>query len=160
MSETIAEQTIQVLTFELGKEVYGIDISSVREVLEQSNLTKVPQMPAYISGVINLRGHAVPVVDMNKKFYNKMTEKTVDTCIIITEVTMGEDIVVIGALVDSVDEVISFDAFNQEPPPKLGSQLKTDFIKCMAKKDEHFAIILDVNKVFSGEEIAGISDIS
>ncbi|PLX65749.1 MAG: chemotaxis protein CheW [Denitrovibrio sp.] len=152
MDDTKTDESIQVLTFELGEELFGIDISSVREVLDQSNITKVPQMPEYMVGVINIRGNVVPIIDMNLKFYNRPTVKTIKTCIVITEVYMGDDLVVLGALVDSVDEVITFDANTLEPAPKMGTQLNTAFIKCMAKKDDNFVIVLNVNKVFTTEE--------
>jgi len=153
MSEEINNGSIQVLTFELSQEVFGVDISSVREVLDETTFTKVPQMPKYMIGAINLRGSVVPVIDMNMKFYSRATQMTVNTCIIILEVKMNEELVVLGALVDSVKEVVSFDDSHLEPAPRIGTQLNTDFIRCMAKTDTQFAIILNVNKVFEADDI-------
>jgi len=158
MDDTL--NAIQVLTFQLCEEMFGIEISSVREVLDKSSVTRVPQMPEYVTGVINLRGSVVPVIDMNQKFYNKASVTTLESCIIVLEVPMGNDLCVIGALVDSVDEVVEFDSSTLEPAPKMGTQLKTHFIKCMAKKDDHFAIILDVGKVFSEEETLNINQLN
>ena len=144
----------QYLTFMLEEEVFALDISQVREVLEFTKTTKVPRTPDYMIGVINLRGSVVPVVDMRTKFGMLTAENTVDTCIIIIEVAIEGEEVVLGALVDSVKEVIELAQDQMEPPPKIGSRLNTEFIKNMGKMGEDFIIILDIDKVFSLEELA------
>lgn len=156
----VIDGKINVLTFKLGGETFGIDIMSVNEVLDYTKITKVPRTPDYMLGVINLRGKGEPVVDLKKKFGMEPTEKTINTCIIILEVMMNEEATTLGILVDSVEEVIDFDESNIEEAPKLGVKLNLDFIQCMAKKDENFVIILDINKVFSTEEIEGMAEIS
>jgi purine-binding chemotaxis protein CheW len=155
--ETIAEAT-QHLTFKLDEEVFAIDISKIREVLEFTSVTKVPQTPEFMCGVINLRGGVVPVVDLRRKFGMTQAEKTVNTCIVIVEVTLDEESTVLGALVDSVQEVFELEADQIEPAPKIGTRLKTEFIKGMGKRDDEFIIILDIDKVFSTEEIALVQD--
>lgn len=152
----MAEERIaanQYLTFKLADEVYGIDISQIREVLEYTTITAVPRTPDFMRGVINLRGGVVPVVDMRMKFGLEKTEMTINTCIVIVEIIFEEELALIGALVDSVQEVLELDASNIEPPPKIGTGLKTEFIKGMGKHDEHFIIILDVDKIFSAHEL-------
>jgi purine-binding chemotaxis protein CheW len=104
----ITEAT-QHLTFKLDEEVFALDISKVREVLEYTTVTKVPQTPDFMCGVINLRGGVVPVVDLRLKFDMAEAEKTVNTCIIIVEVTLDGESAVLGALVDSVQEVFEFE---------------------------------------------------
>jgi len=148
----------QVLTFKLAEEIFGVDIQSVREVLDFTSITKVPQTPDYMRGVINLRGAVVPVIDLKHKFNMGHTEKSVNTCIIIVEVDMGDEIVVLGALADSVQEVVEFDGSNIEDAPKIGTQLNTAFIKGMAKKDEGFTIILDIDSVFSMDDIGSLAE--
>jgi purine-binding chemotaxis protein CheW len=145
----------QYLTFRLDEEVFSVDISKVREVLEFTTLTKVPRMPEYIRGVINLRGSVVPVVDLRMKFGMAMTEKTISTCVVIVEVDMDgvTGKMVIGALVDAVQEVMDIEAKDIEPAPSIGSGLNTEFIKGMGKHGENFIIILDIDKVFSSAEI-------
>ncbi|MGE4319347.1 MAG: chemotaxis protein CheW [Deferribacterales bacterium] len=143
----------QVLTFKLADEVYGVDIMSVREVLDFSSVTKVPHTPDFMVGVINLRGNVVPVVDLKKKFRLGDTVRTVNTCIIIVEVEVDGDSTVLGALADSVQEVVEFEHDTIEEAPKIGTQLNTAFIAGMAKKDTGFVIILNVNAVFSMNEI-------
>lgn len=150
---TITEAT-QHLTFKLDEEVFALDISKVREVLEYTSVTKVPQTPDFMCGVINLRGGVVPVVDLRLKFGMPEAEKTVNTCIIIVEVKLDGEITVLGALADSVQEVFEFEPDQIEPAPKIGTRLKTEFIKGMGKRDEQFIIILDIDKVFSTDELA------
>ncbi len=158
MSITEIEEATQHLTFKLDEEVFAVDISKVREVLEYTTVTKVPQTPDFMKGVINLRGHVVPVIDLRLKFGMMEAEKTVNTCIIIVEVTLEGDSIVLGALVDSVQEVFDFEADQIEPAPKIGTRLNTEFIKGMGKRDEQFIMILDINKVFSSDDLKTVKD--
>lgn len=155
MNETITETT-QYLTFKLEDEVYATDIAQVREVLEYSRVTKVPRTPDYMRGVINLRGRVVPVLDLKLRFGMNRTEQTVNTCVIIVEVNMEGETMVIGALADSVQEVIEMDPSVIEPAPKIGTKLNTDFIRGMGKRDEQFIIILDIDKVFSADNLGAV----
>ena len=158
MSVTSITTTRQYLTFQLGEEVFGLDVSNVREILEFTTVTKVPKTPDYMRGVINLRGSVVPVLDMRLKFGLTQTEKTVNTCIIVAEVSFEDERTIIGALVDSVEEVFELEPEQIEPAPKIGTQLKTEFIKGMGKRDDHFIIILNIDKVFSSDELAAVLD--
>ena len=146
-------ETNQYLAFNLEREVFAFDISKVREVLEFTEVTKVPQTPDMMKGVINLRGSVVPVVDMRVKFNMGEIEKTVNTVIIIIEIELDGTSTMIGALVDSVQEVIDLSSEQIEPPPKIGTKLNTDFIKGMGKQNDQFLIILDIEKVFSAAEL-------
>jgi purine-binding chemotaxis protein CheW len=154
MSVAGVTMTTQYLTFKLDEEVFALDISKVREVLDYTNITKVPRTPEFMRGVINLRGSVVPVVDLRLKLGMTQTEKTVNTCIIITEVTVDDETVVLGVLADSVQEVVDLEPGQIEPAPKIGTKLRTDFIKGMGKQNENFIIILDIDQVFSAEELA------
>lgn len=156
MSVSSITDTRQYLTFLLGEEVFALDVAHVREILEFSTVTKVPKTPDYMRGVINLRGSVVPVLDMRLKFDLTKTEKTVNTCIIVVEASCGGEATVVGALVDSVEEVIELEHDQIEPPPKIGTQLKTDFVKGMGKKDDRFVIILEIDNLFSSEELAEV----
>jgi purine-binding chemotaxis protein CheW len=147
-------QATQYLTFKLGGEVFALDIGKVREVLDFTTVTKVPRTPDFMRGVINLRGSVVPVVDLRLKFGMSATEKTVNTCVIITEVTVDNDTTVLGALADSVQEVIDLTPGDISAAPKIGTRLRTEFIRGMGKRDERFIIILDIDKVFSSDELA------
>jgi purine-binding chemotaxis protein CheW len=153
MSAVEGAEITQYLTFKLGDEVFALDIDKVREVLDFTTLTRVPKMPAFVRGVINLRGSVVPVADLRLKFGMPGTEKTANTCVIITEVTVDGETAVLGALADSVQEVLELEQDSIEPPPKIGTMLRTEFIKGMGRRNERFIIILDIDKVFSAEEL-------
>jgi len=113
----------------------------------------VPQMPAYMLGVINLRGSVVPVVDLRRKFGMGERNESRDNCIVVLEVDFGGERTVVGALADAVQEVLDLNAEQIEPPPRLGMQLKTEFIRGMGKKDEQFIILLDIDRIFSSDEL-------
>jgi purine-binding chemotaxis protein CheW len=154
MNEPMINETNQYLTFKLGEEIYALDIRKVREVLEYTMVTKVPQTPPFMRGVINLRGGVVPVVDMRLKFGMEKTENTVNTCIIISEIVIDDETTILGALADSVQEVIELEPGQIEPPPRMGARLNTEFIRGMGKRDGEFIIILNIDKVFSFEEVS------
>ncbi len=154
MSATAITDTRQYLTFRLDDGIFGLDVCHVREILEFTTVTKVPGLPDYMRGVINLRGNAVPVLDMRLKFGLGKVEKRVGVCVVVVEVRLKDENVVIGALVDSVQEVLELAPDQIEPAPKIGSQLRTDFIRGMSRKDDGFVILLDVNKIFSSEELS------
>jgi len=153
--ENITE-TAQYLTFRLEEEVFALDISQVREVLDFTAITKVPRTPEFMRGVINLRGSVVPVVDMRLKFGMSRTEQTLNTCIIIVEINIDGDRLILGALADSVQEVIELGPGQIEPAPRIGTRLDTEFIKGMGKRDEEFIIILDIDRIFSMDELASV----
>jgi purine-binding chemotaxis protein CheW len=146
-------ETRTYLTFTLDEEDFAVDVLNVREVLDFTNVTRVPRTPDFMKGVINLRGSVVPVVDMRIKFGLPEVEATVDTCIIVMEVNMEGDATVIGALADSVKEVFELDPNSIEPAPRIGTRLETEFISGMGKYNDDFIIILDINQVFSADEL-------
>jgi purine-binding chemotaxis protein CheW len=143
----------QYLTFKLEEEVFALDVGKVREILDYTNITKVPQTPEFMKGVINLRGSVIPVVDMRLKFGIPPQEKTMDTCIIVVEISIDNESTILGALVDSVQEVFELEPSQIEPAPRIGTKLRTDFILGMGKRDDKFVIILDIDKVFSSDDL-------
>ncbi len=156
-SETM--EMIQYLTFKLDDEIFAFDISKVREVLDFTTVARVPKTPEFMRGVINLRGSVVAVVDLRLKFGMSKTQKTVNTCIIISEVTVDGETTVLGALADSVQEVMDLDAEHISAPPKIGTSLNTEFIKGMGRHNDQFIIILDIDKVFSTHELAAVQEV-
>jgi len=154
MSTAESMETTQYLTFKLGEEMFALDIAKVREVLDFTTVTRVPRTPGFMRGVINLRGSVVPVVDLRLKFGMTRTESGVNTCIIITEVTVDGDRTVLGALADSVQEVIDLVPGDVSPAPRIGTRINTEFIQGMGKRDDRFIILLDIDRVFSTEELA------
>ncbi len=158
MSSQEKIEITQFLTFRLGEEVFGVGVLKVREVLDVISVTRVPQTPAFMLGVINLRGSVVPVVDLRRKFGLPLAEKSRDSCIIVLEIALEGEVTVIGALADAVEEVLDLDQDQIEPAPKLGTRLKTEFILGMGKRGEGFVILLDMDRVFSAEELSMVQD--
>ena len=159
MSVAGITETLQYLTFKLSDEIFALDVGKVREILEITNITKVPQTPDFMRGVINLRGSVVPVIDMRLKFGMSPTEQTVNTCIIVVEVNMDGDTTILGALADSVQEVVEMEPESIEAAPHIGTKLNTDFIKGMGKVDTNFVMILDIDKVFSSGDLSDMAQV-
>ena len=149
----MSDSANQYLTFTLGEEVFALDIASVREVLEYTPITKVPRTQEHIRGVINLRGRAVPVVDVRLKFGMSENVRTVDTCIIIVEVTIDGEETLLGALADSVKEVMDLAEADIEPAPRMGTSIRSEFISGIGKHGDAFIIVLDIDKVFADTDV-------
>ena len=160
MSTALITETTQYLTFKLADEVFAVDVAKVREILDYTPATKVPGTPEFMRGVINVRGNVVPVVDMRLKFGLSATEKTVDTCIVVMEITVEEDKAILGAMADSVQEVFELEASQIEPPPRIGTRWRTEFIKGIGKRNDELIIILDIDRVFSTTELGIIQESS
>src|SRR5579864_1596504 len=158
MSVTEITETRQYLTFKLGDGVFATDVAKVREVLDFTNITKIPRTPDFMSGVINLRGNVVPVVDLRLCFEMSKTEKTVNTCIVVVEMLLEGESTIIGALADSVEEVIDLEPEQIQPAPRMGTHIRTEFIKGMGKRDAQFIMILDIDRVFSAEELSSVRE--
>jgi len=149
----------QYVTFSLGEELFGVEVTRTREILSLTPVTKVPQTPDYLLGVINLRGQVVPVVDMRIKLGLPKGQETEDTCIIVVEVQFDGEAIVVGALADAVREVLEIRMDQIEPPPRLGTRLKTEFLTGMGKVDEQFIILLNIDRVFNSEDLAIVQDV-
>jgi len=143
----------QYLTFTLADEQYAVSVLYVWKVLEYTQITRVPKTPDFMRGVINLHGSVVPVMDLRLKFNMSKTEQNIDTSIIAMEIDMDGEKVPVGVLADSVEEVIELSENNIEPAPKIGTRVDNEFIQGMGKKDEDFIILLNIEKIFSIEEI-------
>jgi purine-binding chemotaxis protein CheW len=151
------EQRGQYLAFSLGGETFAMDIRSVKEVIQYTDLTEVPLMPAFIRGVINLRGAVVPVIDLSIRFDRPLTEVTRRTCIVILEIIQDEEVSVLGIMVDNVSEVLDIGERDIEPAPSFGSHLRSEFIAGVGKVNGRFVILLNVNRVLSVEEMAALT---
>lgn len=143
----------QYLTFVLGRETFALGILSIKEILEYSAPTEIPMMPAFIRGVVNLRGAAVPVVDLCARFGRPSVAVTKKTCIVIIETRIEDESHVLGVVVDAVNEVLEIPGSEIEPPPSFGASIRTDFIAGMGKVRGKFVIILDVDRVLCVEEM-------
>ena len=162
MSSTeVKVEVNQYLTFTLGSEKYGINIMNTKEVLESSHLTKVPRMPDFMKGIINLRGSVVPVIDLKVKFGmneedTETTSVTTNNNIIVTEVDdieNPEEKLTIGIYTDAVHKVLTIEGNEIEAAPKIGIPIHTDFIYGMGKIDEEFIILLNINKIINAKDL-------
>jgi purine-binding chemotaxis protein CheW len=153
MSETVKKLN-SYLTFKLGEELFAANVGKVLNILEMTKVTKVPKAPPYMKGVINLRGSVLPLIDTKIKFDMGETEFSTNTCILVLDINMNGDSVHVGALVDSVQEVIELDESQLQPPPSIGSRYKSEFIEGMAKVAENFIMILNMDLIFSTDELS------
>jgi len=149
----------QYLTFTLDQDHYAIDIARVKEVLELTSLTRVPRTPEFVRGMINLRGAIVPVIDLRLKLGLSRTEKTLDTSIVITEIPVEGQLTVLGALADSVQEVIEIETKAIAPPPKMGTRVAVDFMRGVTRRDDQLLVLLDIDRVLTEEELCAAADV-
>jgi len=147
------DDAVQYLTFKLDGESFATEISKVKEVLEHTQVTPIPRSAEFMQGVINLRGSVVPVFDLRLQFGLPGIEPTIDSCIIIIEVNIDGRSTVLGALADSVQEVIDLKNDQLEPAPSFGTHIDNDFVQHMGKIGDRFVMVLNMNKVFSQEQI-------
>lgn len=152
-----AGETHQYLTFLVAQELYAMKILNVKEIIEYGSLTQIPLMPAFICGVINLRGAVVPVIDLLARFGGGATRVGRRTCIVIVELVTDDGRQDIGVVVDGVSEVIDIFAADIEPPPSFGARIRTEFIEGMGKVEERFVVILNMQQVLSVDEMASLA---
>jgi purine-binding chemotaxis protein CheW len=147
------------LTFALGKEEYGLEILKVREIIGWLDITALPRTPAYVKGVVNLRGQVIVVVDLRSKFEMEPTPKTDQTCIIVVEIAHQNRKLSTGIIVDRVSEVLEIPAEKIEDAPTFGAAIDTDFILGMGMVGQAVKILLDINRVLGDEEIGALTQV-
>lgn len=148
------------LTVVLENEAYGIAVLKVREIMRLQKITPVPQMPAFVKGVINLRGRVIPVVDLRVKFGLK-AEFAERTCIVVVQVKLPtEQVVQMGLIVDSVEEVVTLTAAEIEPTPDFGTKVNTDYLLGMAKVKGQVKTLLDIDRVVAPETVKALVEAS
>ncbi len=152
--EAVDEGGSLFLTFRVAGEVYGVGILATKEILEYGELTRVPMVPGFILGVINVRGSVVPVIDLALRLGREKGTRNKRTCIVIIEVECDGQVIDIGIVVDAVNEVLEIPADEIEPTPTFGAKIRADFIRGMGKVNEKFIILLDVERVLSIEELS------
>jgi purine-binding chemotaxis protein CheW len=153
----------QYLTFVLGGEVYALGILNIKEIIDYGHLTEVPMMPSFVRGVINLRGSVVPVVDLSARFGKANTSIAKRTGIVIVETSPIQDGQLsqdIGIIVDAVNEVVDISQQDIEPPPSFGLGIRPDFINGMAKRENSFTILLNINNLLSVAEMMHLSQVT
>lgn len=146
-------EPVQILTFDLEQELYGADISQVKEVLEYCSITRVPKCPSFMAGVLNLRGNVVPVVNLREEFGLSSIEPDVNTCIVIFELNdANQEQMMLGCIVDAVNEVLVIEGDHLSPPPTMGNRIDASFISAMGQSNDSFIMILDMNQVLSEQQ--------
>ncbi len=148
----------QYLTFTLDDEVFAMDIRNVREIIQHGTMTKVPLMPAFVRGVMNLRGAVVPVIDLRARFGRPLAQVGRRSCVVIFDALRDGERVELGLMVDAVSEVIEIPADRIEPPPQFGASVRREFIQAMGRVGERFVILLDAERALDVEEMARLCD--
>lgn len=152
--EIAGDHVTQFLTFVLNTDIYGINILNIKEIVDYGNITRVPMMPEFIAGVINLRGSVVPVVDLALRFAEQPSQRTKRSSIIILEIQHEGQKIETGITVDEVNEVLDILSSSIEPAPSFGTKIRTDFISSMAKINNQLLVLLDIENVMSVTELS------
>ena len=155
---TEAGDVLLYLTFVLGKDLFGIPVNSVREVIEYKKVFKTPRVPEYIKGVINLRGEVVPVIDLSSRFYNVKSRIVNTSAIVIVEVEENYHKVPIGVIIDSVKAVVELNNKNIDTTPEIGSKIKPEYLSGIGKVDNEFVILLKTESILNINELSGFED--
>lgn len=148
------------LSFRIGEEDYAVEILKVQEIIGMMEVTRVPRMPDYFRGVINLRGKIIPVIDIRRKFGMPAQEDTKRTCVIVARVIRGDVVITMGIIVDEVSEVLNISSDQIEPTPSFGTGVDTEFIRGMGKVGQRVLIILDIDKVLAENEVAALKKVA
>lgn len=152
MTGNVSTSELQLVSFNIGSEEFGVDILKVQEINRMVEITKVPQAPHYVEGVINLRGKVIPIIDLRKRFNLEMKEYDKNTRIVVVDINNN----IMGMIVDAVSEVLRLPADTVEPPPELVTGVNSEYIKAVAKLEDRLLIFLDLSKVIDAEEMAAI----
>ncbi len=156
MVATEEEASAKYLTFRLGEDVYGVEVMEVKKIIEYGHLTRVPMMPTFIKGILNLLGEVVPVVDLAICFGSTPEPVTKRTCIVIVEITQGERKLDMGIIVDAVNNVIELPRKKISPAPEFGNDIRTNFIRGVGKVEEGFIMLLNMNHILSAEDLSSM----
>jgi len=152
----VESDMILYLTFLLGKDLFGIQVGEVREVIEYKQVFKIPRVPNYLKGVINLRGEVVPIIDLHSRFYNTVCNVTGTTSIVVVEIDDDNHKIPIGIMIDSVKAVTELYKNNIESVPEIGSKIRSDYIDGIGKQGDQFIILLKVQSILNIEELSNI----
>jgi len=160
MSKAVANTELQFVTLGIGHEVFGVPVESVLEILDMRPVFRVPEAPAYMLGLIDLRGRSIPVLDLRTKLGLPKVPATATTRILVIELTVNARTLVLGLVADRVIEVMALCAKDIEPAPDIGVRWRSDYIRGVGHRDARFVIIFELPRLFSGEEAIAIADTS
>jgi purine-binding chemotaxis protein CheW len=148
-------ELLQLVSFNIGEEEFGVDILKVQEINRIVEITKVPRSPEFVEGVINLRGKVIPIIDLRKRFQMELKQADKDTRIVVVNIENQ----VMGMVVDAVSEVLRLPKDTIEPPPEIAMSIDSEYIQGVAKLEDRLLIFLDLSKVFSEKERAVLSQL-
>ena len=151
-----SEEIIQLVSFKIGKEEFGVDIHKVQEINRMMKLTEIPNSPDFVDGVINLRGRVIPVVDLRSRLFIKRSEHNSNTRIIVVELNSN----IVGFIVDEVSEVLRIPSSIIEPPPTFAGGRNSEFISAVGKLEERLLILLDLEKIFNIKENKSLRNVA
>ncbi len=149
-----AELGNKFLTFSIGKEIYGMDIGCIKEIMEYSSVTRVPRTPLHVRGVLNLRGNVVPIIDLSARFYGYASAVTRYSCIVVVELDVAQERMTMGVMIDALKEVVDVQEEDIENTPGFGAKIRNDFIAGIGKVHGEFVIMLNLERVLDIEELA------
>ena len=152
LTGNVSTDELQLVSFNISSEEFGVDILKVQEINRMVEITKVPQAPPYVEGVINLRGKVIPIIDLRKRFNLEMKEHDKNTRIVVVDISGN----IMGMIVDAVSEVLRLPADTIEPPPELVTGINSEYVKGVAKLEDRLLIFLDLSKVVDSEEISSL----
>lgn len=159
MSETdLITTQQQYLTFAVCGDEYALPILRVKEIIAFDGVTRVPRTPVFIRGVINLRGSVVPVIDLAQKFGHAESQPTRSTCTVIVEMTLAEKPIVLGLLVDAVNQVVDLQDGDIQAPPSFGTKVHLDFLTGMARSGKKFVLLLDIDRVLATADVVAAGE--
>ena len=156
--KNLSEDILLYLTFILGRELFGIPVSAIREVIEYKKVFKTPRVPDYIKGVINLRGEVVPIIDLSFRFYGRKSEILETTAIVVIEVDEDNHKFPIGVMIDAVRAVAELQAGNVESTPEIGTRIRYDFLDGIGKINDEFVILLNIHNILSIGELSAMDE--
>jgi len=155
-TKNVSSELIQLVTFKLGNEEFGVDIFKVREINKMMPITKVPNAPSFVEGVVNLRGSITPIIDLRARLGLQESDVTEKTGIVVAELTEST----IGLIVDEVKEVLRIPADITEPPPEIVAGINSDFITSVAKLEDRLLILLDLSKILNFKEEQALLEVA
>jgi purine-binding chemotaxis protein CheW len=156
ISKNDSSELLQLVSFKIGNEEFGVDILNVQEINKMTQITKLPNAPEYVEGVINLRGRIIPVIDIRTRMHLDKKQYDKDTRIIVVEISR----IVIGFIVDAVSEVLRIPASITEAPPEIVGSVNSDFIKAVGKLEDRLIILLNLEKIINDTEKAMLANVA
>jgi len=157
----MAEQDtqIQLVTFQISEELYGVDIMDVKEIVRVQDIRSIPNAPGYVEGLFNLRGEIIPIISLHKRFHLRKAQLGEDDELLSGFIIIDIDGMKLGVIIDKVERVVSIEAQNIQPPPQVLTGIGSEYIQGVVNRESGYLILLDIRKLFSAKELRKIEEI-